>query len=69
MTNEDAPRVQKSACPALARKNKGPEMTEEIANFKFVIKLGENNDEQLPVGELEDHGRGFSDPSARSGSS
>ena len=38
MTNEDAPRVQKSACPALARKNNGPEMTEESANFKFVIK-------------------------------
>lgn len=36
MTKEEAPRVQKSACPALARINKGPEMTEEIANFKFV---------------------------------
>lgn len=45
MTKEEAPRVQKSACPALARKNKGPEMTEEIANFKFVDKLCEEEEE------------------------
>ena len=68
MTKEDAPRVQNSAWPALARKNKGPEMTEESANFMLIINRVKGR-KNLPVGESEDHGRGFSGLSVRSGSS
>ena len=68
MTKEDAPRVQKSAWPALARKNKGPEMTEESANFKFSIYSAIRSS-SLPVDELVDRGQELSDPSAQSGSS